>query len=138
MGDFGERLVINYLLDHDESARFSEDWYDSIADIYINGNITVEVKTQVPFYSRSLVTIKDNQLGKCLGVDRLIFVVVPSPGYDTKNARIVEPQDRGDFVKYGNSGRKMVGWHLSKCKVLKVFDDVTTEQIQKFYSKETK
>jgi len=136
MGNLGERLVANYYNGQGAGVMFSEDMYDSQKDLIINGVTNVEVKTQVPYYTKNLLTVKQNQLNKCLNVDILLFVVVPLRGYDNENARLMEPMDRSNYVEYGKDFGSMVGWNMNNMLTIETYGDMVTKQLQDLYVRE--
>ncbi len=74
-GAITERLVLNHL-----GGTLSEDKYDEDKDIILKDGTFVEVKTQVRYKKENAFTIDqtptNNNLHKCLKVDRLIFVEI--------------------------------------------------------------
>ena len=77
LGKAGETIIANACMAAGQSVVISEDRYDSVKDMIIDG-LKVEVKTQVPFVYKNAFTFKKNQLKKCLNADRVIFVSVPN------------------------------------------------------------
>jgi hypothetical protein len=110
IGDIGEELVAKYF-----NANLSEDYFDPVCDMRTDQNKTIEVKTQYPF--GSMMTVKTNQLPKCLEADHLIFVI-----YDhTDEIKLydVPKYNRTKFKVYQTkSGRDMAGWNMSNAILL--------------------
>ena len=77
LGNYGERIVGEVLRSIGYDVVYSDDPYDRKKDMTVNGS-TVEIKTQVPFYSERAFSVKGNQLQKCNSVDYIVFVAVPS------------------------------------------------------------
>jgi len=77
LGAMGELLVAQYLSTKGFECVLSETRNDKHKDM-VNGDKLVEVKTQVIFRDKNAFTIRPSQLKKCLSVDELYFVSVPS------------------------------------------------------------
>jgi hypothetical protein len=77
LGNYGERIVGEVLRSIGYDVVYSDDPYDSTKDMTVNGS-TVEIKTQVPFYSERAFSINAKQMRKCNSVDYIVFVAVPS------------------------------------------------------------
>jgi len=80
LGEKGEHLVKDFFLSQGCEVIMSDDPFDREKDMLVDGK-KVEVKTEVPYYKEWAVTINSkhkNQIKKCLLVDRLIFVVLPT------------------------------------------------------------
>lgn len=77
MGEIGEKIFINFCSSNGQKVEVASDPYDSKKDLLVEG-LTTEVKTQVPFILKNAFTFRPTQLKKCLNVERLIFVSVPS------------------------------------------------------------
>ena len=80
LGSKGEHLVKDFFLSQGCNVIMSDDPFDKEKDMLVDGK-KVEVKTEVPYYKEWAFTINSkhkNQLKKCLTVDRLIFVVLPT------------------------------------------------------------
>tara|TARA_B100001094_G_C17947901_1_gene678991 strand:+ start:319 stop:795 length:477 start_codon:yes stop_codon:yes gene_type:complete len=77
LGQLGEAVVQNYLIDEGYKVKKSVNTFDHEKDFTVDGKF-IEVKTQMPFFSESGFTIRPNQLKKCRSVDMLFFVAVPN------------------------------------------------------------
>ena len=115
MGFLAEQLVFDYY-----SGEQSTDKYDSKKDGMILDE-TVEVKCQNrhPFGYFTVNTAWKNQVPKCKTVDRLFFVE-----YDNSpDAMLWECIDREDTKEIPTKdGRTMVGWPISKMKLITTFE----------------
>lgn len=73
LGKLGERFVASVF-----NGRLSEDWFDPEKDLILEDGTTVEVKTQVRYRKKNAFTVyqtpTNNNLRKCLTVDKLLFV----------------------------------------------------------------
>ena len=81
LGLSGEKIVINMLSELGCVVKSSINKYDSQKDLLVDGQYTVEVKTQAPFVKENVFTFNPSQLRKCKSVDVLYFVSVPHPTY---------------------------------------------------------
>lgn len=80
LGIIGEKIVRNFMTANGFTVTDTLNVYDSDKDFDAEKNgkkYTVEVKTQVPFVTKTAFTIKENQYRKCFSVDLLMFVCVP-------------------------------------------------------------
>jgi len=110
IGDFGERLVHHLFTKDGSTVVLSQDPYDMVKDLTIDG-VSTEIKTQTPFYyyknpatkrteesftvpitTTKLGTIY-NQLSKILNVPQLIFVELPRK--NTYTLRIFKAPELG-------------------------------------------
>lgn len=83
LGAAGENLVQKALMEDGWKVTRSENTFDTEKDMVAikNGkDILVEVKTQVPWVTQNAVTVKPDQIKKCLNVDCLVFVTIPPTG----------------------------------------------------------
>tara|TARA_B100001094_G_scaffold294151_1_gene314561 strand:+ start:224 stop:640 length:417 start_codon:yes stop_codon:yes gene_type:complete len=114
MGYAAEQLVFKYY-----NGVQSTDKYDSKKDGMI-GDETAEVKCQNrhPFGYFTVNKAWKNQVPKCKSVDRLFFVE-----YDNSpDAMLWECIDREDTKEIPTKdGRTMVGWPISKMKLITTF-----------------
>ena len=78
LGSFGERILSEILRDEGYDVNLSMNPFDNKKDFIVNGS-TVEVKTQVPFYSERAFSIAQNQYHKCTKVNYVAFIAVPVP-----------------------------------------------------------
>ena len=78
LGLIGEKYVANYLAENNRVVKHSLDKFDSRKDLLVDGKITVEVKTGVPFISERAFSVHRAQLDKCRYVDELYFVTIPA------------------------------------------------------------
>mgnify|MGYP003704042901 FL=1 len=88
LGLAGEKIIINYLSEQRRIVKQSIDKFDSQKDITVDGNLTVEVKTQQPYVKMNALTFRPNQLRKCRNVNELYFVTAKaqiSPSYKWNN-----------------------------------------------------
>lgn len=112
LGYLGEKLVANIL-----NLTLSENKYDPEKDGIVNGtSILVEIKTQNrhPLGFFTVDTAYQNQLPKCLKVDRLIFVE-----YDeSSKIKIWECHDRTYKIITTRAGKRMAGWKISDMKLI--------------------
>jgi len=76
LGSYGERLLSEILRQDGYTVDLSMNPFDSKKDFTVNG-ATVEVKTQVPFYSERAFSIGESQYRKCTTVDYVAFIAVP-------------------------------------------------------------
>jgi hypothetical protein len=77
MGNLGERIVSDVLREQGYDVQLSYDPFDNKKDFTVNG-ASVEVKTQVPFYSRNSFSVNITQRKKLSTVDFIVFIAVPS------------------------------------------------------------
>lgn len=77
LGKTGEKIISNFFSKIGKVVEHSINNFDSTKDMTVDGQ-KIEVKTQVPFVMKNAFTFKKNQLKKCLGVDKVIFVSVPN------------------------------------------------------------
>lgn len=108
LGLAGEKIIINYLSEQGRIVKQSIDKFDSQKDITVDGNLTVEVKTQQPYVIRNSLSFRPNQLKKCSNVDILYFVTTTaeiSPNYKWNNCIFeVDPKNfksRSYTTKFG-------------------------------------
>jgi hypothetical protein len=76
LGDVGEYLIKDIGVQNNRKVEMSEDSHDSVKDMLID-NIETEVKTLTRIKNKEAFFLADQQLKKCLSVDRLIFVEIP-------------------------------------------------------------
>lgn len=76
LGSYGERILSEILRRDGFNVELSMNPFDSKKDFTVNG-ATVEVKTQVPFFSERSFSIGENQYRKCSTVDYVAFISVP-------------------------------------------------------------
>lgn len=95
VGQIGELLVAQLL-----NGTLSEDKYDMYKDMVLEDGTHVEVKTQARWSAADAFTVyqsaTDNNIKKCLSVDRLIFVEPSKHG----TFRIFECTDRTFVTRY--------------------------------------
>src|ERR1035437_9950264 len=92
MGDIGEALICANF-----GGRLSTNKYDQEKDLIIVATgEKVEVKTQVRYRLKAMMTVQPNQLRKCLEVDRLMFVEYD----DTDDVRIWECVRREAYEEF--------------------------------------
>ena len=114
LGNYGERIVGEVLRSIGFDVVYSDDPYDRNKDMTVNGS-TVEIKTQVPFYSEKAFSISAKQLRKCNSVDYVVFVAVPSMSMTSigrgnsidGNIYTVDPQVAKWRSRTTNDGRLM-------------------------------
>jgi len=114
MGYIAETLVFEYF-----KGTMSTDKFDSKKDGMI-GDETAEVKCQNrhPKGYMTVNTAWKNQVPKCKSVDRLFFVEYDS----SPDATLWECIDREDTkLIHTLDGRKMLGWPISKMKLVTTF-----------------
>lgn len=106
LGSIGEGLVAEYFRSKNYTVTLSEDKFDSVKDMTIDGK-TVEVKTLVPIYKFNAFCLPVSQWRKCEEVDRLIFVKVPDKNnYDIVIYESIKDEDtnrRYDFRQFFNN-----------------------------------
>jgi len=76
LGDLGENTIKDLHIKHGYEVVMSEDRYDKVKDMFING-VKSEIKTLTRIKNETAFFLANNQLKKCLEVDRLIFVEIP-------------------------------------------------------------
>ena len=76
LGDLGENTIKDLYIKHGYEVVMSEDRYDRVKDMFING-VKTEIKTLTRIKNEISFFLADDQLKKCLEVDRLIFVEIP-------------------------------------------------------------
>jgi hypothetical protein len=72
VGEIGEKIVVDYL-----NGTLSPDKYDMVKDLTDANGRDVEVKTQNRYWAENSFSVhknSNNQIQKCIDVDRLIFV----------------------------------------------------------------
>ena len=118
LGSIGEEVVADLYRRQGCEVSLSENKYDSVKDMLIDGQ-TCEVKTQMPFFYKRMFTIKVNQYFKCMNSDMLIWVETPSKHNDYR-IDIYESPARGKrfFRKYKAQGRDMYGMSFDDTKLL--------------------
>lgn len=79
LGQAGENLVEMLLKEDGRRVVISPDPYDSQKDMIVDGNLSVEVKTQVPFIKENAITFRPNQLQKCISAHEVYFVLIDAP-----------------------------------------------------------
>jgi len=102
LGKLGEKSVYDYLKSKGEDVSYSSDAYDQERDLFWNKN-NLEVKTQVPYYTRKAFTFRKNQFSKCSQPNTIVaFVSVPADFYS-------EPKVDGKvfFIK-GSEVQKLI------------------------------
>jgi len=82
IGRLGEELVQEVLSKTGDVVNLSESRFDSVKDMMINDQITVEVKTLVSIKKYNAFALGSSQWKKCDEVDRLFFVEIPSTETD--------------------------------------------------------
>ena len=99
LGALGEEIVGKVLKEAGFDVKQSEDKYDSEKDFLIEG-LKVEVKTVVPWFTENALTIHAKHYPKCFNADYVIFVCVPSKGYNNYsndkydgNIYVVKPKE---------------------------------------------
>jgi len=120
LGNAGEKMVANYFSSKNIMINLSVDPFDRVKDLKINGDKTLEIKTQVPFVSKKCFTIKDNhQLQKCLNADYLVFVQAPCSKLD--EAGIYQVEKGFKHFKYiTKAGIKMILLSMNQTAVVKL------------------
>tara|TARA_R110000868_G_scaffold124490_12_gene329186 strand:+ start:8979 stop:9497 length:519 start_codon:yes stop_codon:yes gene_type:complete len=78
-GRVGENIVANYYAEQKKTVITSYDTHDNEKDLLIEG-WKVEVKTEVPYFSKDAFTFRVSQLQKCKNADLVYFVSVPAYG----------------------------------------------------------
>jgi hypothetical protein len=78
-GRVGENIVQNYCTENGSKVITSYDTYDGEKDLMIDG-LKIEVKTEVPYFSKDAFTFRNSQLQKCKNCDIVYFVSVPAHG----------------------------------------------------------
>ena len=99
IGALGEEIVGKVLKEAGFDVKQSEDKFDSEKDFLIEG-LKVEVKTVVPWFTENALTIDAKHYPKCFNADYVIFVCVPSKGYNNYsndkydgNIYVVKPKE---------------------------------------------
>ena len=112
LGSIGEEVVADLYRRQGCEVSLSENKYDSVKDILIDGQ-TCEVKTQMPYFLKKMFTIKVDQYFKCMNADKLIWVETPSK-HNEYRIDIYESPQRGMrfFRKYKAQGRDMYGMNF--------------------------
>lgn len=117
LGDLGEHLVAKL-----ENAILSESYYDSTKDMTDSNGKKIEVKTQNRHPYKQCFSIKASgitNVHKCLTVNRLIFVE-----YDKSDfIKVWECKDRNSNFEYIANEKKMIGWPISKMKLIHTIED---------------
>ena len=110
LGKTGEKIVCNFYSRKGKIVEQSINNYDSDKDLTVDG-ARIEVKTQVPFITKSSFTFKPNQLRKCLQADGIIFVSVPNkmrPHYSSGKVYLANPSDLKYNKHKTKDGRDMI------------------------------
>ena len=76
LGNLGENVLGNFCIRNNKNVVMSESQYDKVKDMYIDG-VEAEVKTLTRIINKSSFFLANNQLNKCLNVERLFFVEIP-------------------------------------------------------------
>ena len=124
LGDIGERLIAELF-----GGTLSEDKYDSMKDMILDvSHESVEVKTQRRDIYRNILTVRANQLIKCLSVDRLFFVEYD----DTNYIKIFECTKRDAYIRFTTKdGRDMIGWNpIDMKKLFNVEDEMMANKMR--------
>lgn len=108
LGILGEKIVQNYFTAQGKLVFPSEKKYDAEKDMMIAGK-TAEVKTQCPFITKSVFTIRASQVNKVRSVQELYFVAIPHKkyksglvGYVYSVDPVTHIQRDGEYYKDGN------------------------------------
>jgi hypothetical protein len=78
-GKVGENIVGNYYSELGKIVIYSFNQHDNVKDLLIEG-LKVEVKTEVPFFTKDAFSFRVSQLEKCKNCDLVYFVSVPAYG----------------------------------------------------------
>lgn len=138
-GELGERLVARYYRANGHNVEESLNLFDHTKDMTIDEE-TCEVKTQIPWIKEDSFTIKENQVKKCLSVDRLIFVETPSK-FNNYQVEIYEfpKEKREPKVKVTRDNRKMILFEKKKGVLLTtITDDDIVNQFKRYSLSEWK
>lgn len=132
-GELGERLVARYYRDQGHKVEESLNLFDREKDMTIDEE-TCEVKTQIPWIRENAFTVKENQIRKCLSVERLIFVETPSK-FNGYKVEIYEfPKDTRKYrTKITKDNRKMILFEKKNGVLLTTIeDDGIVEQFNRY------
>jgi hypothetical protein len=90
LGEIGEKIIRNMfssqglkvedsldVYDNKKDMTVYEEEYDEVSFTLIVNKKTIEVKVNTPYVLKKAVTIRENQLTKCRGVDELYFITIP-------------------------------------------------------------
>lgn len=118
LGDIGENICLKYLSLEGLEPILSENRFDIEKDIILKDGRLVEVKTQPAYWSTNIVSIKENQLKKCLECDILLFVLTPledRPHYSYQNCilRFDNPKNI-KYEKYRKEFGSMIGFPIKQ------------------------
>ena len=100
--------------------------YDSEKDMTTEDGTKVEVKTQVPWYTENAFTLdraKKINFDKCMNVDRLVFVEIPTRNDVIKVYECVDR--RGGWTSTTSSGRRMYCLPISE--MILIHSEVNSE-----------
>jgi len=78
IGRIGEDIVEHVLRSRGNEIILNESAFDSVKDMLMNNEFTVEVKTLVPIKKYNAFALGFSQWKKCDNVDHLFFVEIPS------------------------------------------------------------
>jgi hypothetical protein len=134
LGSMGEKIVAKYLRGCGRTVEESINPLDNEKDLLVDGK-KIEVKTQVPFLKENAFSFRENQLKKCLGVEEVWFVNVPSNSDKY-------PDEHGGFVfkikakemqysSYMANGTKMIKVPRDQKGMEKVFRIIDEEVLVK-------
>lgn len=130
LGRAGETIIVNYCTAAGQKVTMSVDQYDSTKDMIIDG-LKVEVKTQVPFIYKNAFSFKENQLKKCLSVDRVIFVSVPNdkmPHFSSGKVYLIKAAELKHTSYTTKDGRKMILVPIDQPGMEELFDLSESDQ----------
>jgi hypothetical protein len=120
LGKLGEDIIAERF-----GAILSEDKYDREKDLTMPDGTKVEVKTQGRYNKANCFVVDqtptNNQIRKCVSVDRLIFI---EPGKGQK-IRIFECTDRNYTVRNIRPGKESYCFDINKMTLVEEFKDTS-------------
>jgi hypothetical protein len=132
-GDLGEKLVARFYRNQGHDVEESLNLFDFEKDMTIDGE-TCEVKTQMPWIKENAFSIREQQVKKCMNVDRLIFVETPSKFNDHRVHIYEFPKETRKYrTKITKDNRKMALFEKKNAVLLTTIeDDSIIEQFDRY------
>lgn len=127
IGKIGEDIVEEVLKSRGNTITLNENKFDSVKDMVMNDEFTVEVKTLVPIRKYDAFALGSSQWKKCDNVDHLFFVEIPS----TEDGPIKvweSTKPRKFFTQYFNGDT----CRMYEKKYLHIFEDVYNIEFSKY------
>jgi hypothetical protein len=156
LGEIGEKIIRNMfssqglkvedsldVYDNKKDMTVYEEEYDEVSFTLIVNKKTIEVKVNTPYVDKKAVTIRENQLKKCRGVDELYFITIPHKTMEYKYSGWILKVDPKTFEcepypqpdKYEPSGtRRMLAIKVGQPATTRIrkLTEIELEQLLKY------